>query len=181
MKWFFANYCAFSNLLFLDIYGSTTGQPQSSWSKGISETKSKQQSPSSNCMHSPVMSQANACTWQAYACMCCMLCPMMLQADACSYCMGSVVLILPRIYLYLQLLWANRTWPIGQDSFNLECLTIFFYLIFIQVKVHLHLRFCGQFFIAFCLPWPSKRIIMQKWHGTLQKNATWKRTSKSDV
>jgi hypothetical protein len=31
--------------------------------------------------------------------------PMTSQADACSYCMGSVVLILSRIYLHLQLLW----------------------------------------------------------------------------
>jgi len=30
--------------------------------------------------------------------------PMTSRADACSYCMGSVVLILSRIYLYLQLL-----------------------------------------------------------------------------
>jgi hypothetical protein len=33
------------------------GSWQSSWSKGISETKSKQQSPCSNCMHRPVMSR----------------------------------------------------------------------------------------------------------------------------
>jgi hypothetical protein len=33
---------------------------QSSWSKGISKMKSKQQSPCSNCMHRPVMSQADA-------------------------------------------------------------------------------------------------------------------------
>jgi len=46
--------------------------------KGISEIKSKQQNPCSNCMHQPVMSQANACT----------------------YCMGSKVSSLSRIYLY---------------------------------------------------------------------------------
>ncbi len=62
-------------------------------------------SPCCNCMHRPaVTSQANACTSQAYACMYCMHCPMMSQADACSYCMGSIVLILSWIYLYLQLL-----------------------------------------------------------------------------
>jgi hypothetical protein len=33
-------------------------------------------------MHWPVMSQAAACTSQAYACMYCMHCPMMSQADA---------------------------------------------------------------------------------------------------
>ncbi len=48
--------------------------------------------------------QADACTSQAYSCMYCMHCPMMSQADACSYCMGSVVLILSRMYLYLQVL-----------------------------------------------------------------------------
>jgi len=55
-------------------------------------------------MHRPVTSWADACTSQAYACMYCMHCPMTSQADACSYCMGSVVLILSQIYLYLQLL-----------------------------------------------------------------------------
>ncbi len=73
--------------------------------KGISEVKSKQQSPCSNCMHRHVMSQVNACTSQAYACMYCMNCPMMSQANSCSYCMGSVVLISSWIFLYLQLLW----------------------------------------------------------------------------
>ncbi len=34
----------------------------------------------------------------------CLHCPMTSQANACSYCMGFVVLILFRIYLYLQLL-----------------------------------------------------------------------------
>ncbi len=92
---------------------------QSSWSKGIFSTKSKQQSPCSKCMHRPVISQANACTSQACACMYCMHCPVTSQADACSYCMGSVVLILSQIYLYLQLLWvtfvndlANRNDPL---------------------------------------------------------------------
>ncbi len=66
--------------------------------------KSKQQSPCSSCMYRPVMSQADACTLQAYACMYCMHCPMMSQGDAGSYCMGSVVLILSRIHLYLQLI-----------------------------------------------------------------------------
>jgi len=50
------------------------------------------------------MSQANACTSQAYACMYCMHCPMTSQANADSYCMSSVVLILCQIYLYLHLL-----------------------------------------------------------------------------
>ncbi len=71
---------------------------QSSWSKGISETNLKLQIPCSKCMHWSVMSQADAFTSQAYACMYCMHCPMMSQADACSYCIGSVVLILSRIY-----------------------------------------------------------------------------------
>ncbi len=36
----------------------------------------------------------------------CMYQPVTSQADACSYCMGSVVLILSQIYLFLQLLWS---------------------------------------------------------------------------
>ncbi len=47
----------------------------------------------------------DACTSKAYACLYCMHYSMMSQANACSYCMGSLVLILSRIYLYLQLLW----------------------------------------------------------------------------
>ncbi len=58
---------------------------QSSWSKGIYEMNSKQQSQWSNCMHRPVMSWDNACT---------------LQADAWTYCMGSKVSSLYRAYLY---------------------------------------------------------------------------------
>jgi hypothetical protein len=77
---------------------------QSSWSKGISETNLKLYIPYSKCMHQPVTSHANACNSQAYASMYCMHCPMTSQADACSYCMGSVALILSRIYLYLYLL-----------------------------------------------------------------------------
>jgi hypothetical protein len=56
-------------------------------------------------MHQPVMSQADACTSQAYEFMYCMHYPMMSQADAYSYCMGPVFFILSWIYLYLQLLW----------------------------------------------------------------------------
>jgi hypothetical protein len=95
---------------------SDKGTNQSSWSKGISEMKYKQQNPCSNCMLRPVMSQANACTSQAYACMYCMHCPLTSQADACSYCMCSIVLILSRIYLYLQLLWV----PIGTKNLGME-------------------------------------------------------------
>ncbi len=75
------------------------------WSKGISETKSNQQSPCSKCMHQPVTPQADTCTSQAYACMYCMHGPMMSQGDACSYYTDSVVLISSQIYIYLQLLW----------------------------------------------------------------------------
>jgi hypothetical protein len=74
--------------------------------------KSMQQSPFSNCMHQPVTSQADARNSQTYACMYFMLCPMMSQADACRYYMVFVVLISHQIYLYLQLLWGNQTWPI---------------------------------------------------------------------
>ncbi len=48
-------------------------------------------------MHAPHRLM-HACYWRH--------CPITSQVDACSYCMGSVVLILSRIYLYLQLLWA---------------------------------------------------------------------------
>jgi hypothetical protein len=38
----------------------------------ISELKSKQQSPCSNCMHPPVMSQGNACSTCMHKCVKCM-------------------------------------------------------------------------------------------------------------
>ncbi len=60
---------------------------QSSWSKGISETKSKQQTPCSNCMHQPVMSQADACYWKAFACMYCMHVLHALLHDVTGQCM----------------------------------------------------------------------------------------------
>ncbi len=111
---------------------------QSSWCKGISETKSKWQSPCNYCMHQPVTSQANACTSHAYGCMCCMHCPMTSQADACSYCMGSVVLILSRIYLYLQLLWA---FVIVNHRYlkNIDCLSFVMRLL---LPPHLPRYFC---------------------------------------
>jgi len=71
----------------------------------LSETNLKLWIPCSKCMHRPMMSQADACTSQAYTCMYCMHCPIMSQADACNYCMGYVVLFLSRIYPYLQLHW----------------------------------------------------------------------------
>jgi hypothetical protein len=52
---------------------------QSSWSKGISEMRLKHQNPCSKCMHWPVISQADACTSQAYEWIYCMHCPMMSQ------------------------------------------------------------------------------------------------------
>ncbi len=59
------------------------------------------------CIHCCMTSQADACSSQAYACMYCIHCPMTSKADAYSYYMGSVVLILSWIYLYLQLLWIS--------------------------------------------------------------------------
>jgi hypothetical protein len=44
-------------------------------SKGISETNLKIKIPCTKCMHRTVMSQADACTSQAYACMYCIHCP----------------------------------------------------------------------------------------------------------
>jgi hypothetical protein len=65
--------------------------------KGISETKSKQQS---NCMHQPVTSWGNACSTCMDKPVRCMHWPVMSQADACTYCMGSKVSSLSLIYLY---------------------------------------------------------------------------------
>jgi len=56
--------------------------------KGISETKSKQQSPCSNCMHQPVMSWSNACSTWMHKPVSCMHWHVTSQADACTYCMG---------------------------------------------------------------------------------------------
>ncbi len=66
---------------------------QSSWSKGISEMKSKQQSPCSNCMHQPVTSWHNACSMGMHW-------PVTSQADACTYCMESKDSSLNQTYLY---------------------------------------------------------------------------------
>jgi hypothetical protein len=102
--------------------------------KGISEMKSKQQSPCSYCMHRPVMSWGNACStcmhWpvhasacacislcmhqpvHASACACISLCmhqPVMSQADEWTYCMGSKVSSLSQIYLYSSY-FNNYTW-----------------------------------------------------------------------
>ncbi len=95
--------------------------------KGISTTKSKQQSPCSNCMHHPMTSWGNACStcmhkpqkspcsncmhqpmtsWGNACSTCmhkpvrCMHWPVTSQVDACTYCMGFKVSSLPRIYLY---------------------------------------------------------------------------------
>jgi len=68
--------------------------------KGISEMKSKQQSPCSNYLHQPVMFWGNACSTCMHQSLRCMHRPVTSQADACTYCMGSVVLISSWIYLY---------------------------------------------------------------------------------
>jgi hypothetical protein len=69
------------------------GPFQISWSKVISEMKSKQQSPCSNCMHWPVTSWGNACSMYMHR-------PVTSQTDTCTYYMGSKVSSLSRIYLY---------------------------------------------------------------------------------
>ncbi len=79
---------------------------QSSWIKGISETKSKQQSPCSNCMHQPVMSWGNACS------MC------MPRSVTCTYCLGSKVSSLSQIYLYSS--YFAYYWCCQQMSSNLN-------------------------------------------------------------
>ncbi len=86
-----------------DIYcqsGYLLGESKVAGDKGISETKSKEQSPCSNCMPQPVMSWCNACRTCMHKPVRCMHLPVTSQADACSYCMGSVDLILSWINLY---------------------------------------------------------------------------------
>ncbi len=61
--------------------------------KGISKTKSKQQSPCSNCMHQPMMSMDNACSTCMYKPVRCMHCPVASQGNACTNCMGSKLYI----------------------------------------------------------------------------------------
>jgi hypothetical protein len=68
--------------------------------KGISETKSKQQSSCSNYMHRPLMAGGNECSTCMNKPVRCMHQPVMSQADACTYCMGSKVSSLSQIYLY---------------------------------------------------------------------------------
>jgi len=68
--------------------------------KGISEMKSKQQSPCSNCMHQPVTSWGNAYSTCIHKHVRCMHQPVMPQANACTYWMGSKVLSLSQIYLH---------------------------------------------------------------------------------
>jgi hypothetical protein len=74
--------------------------PKVGGDKGISETKSKQQSPCSNCMQRPVMSWGNACSTCMHKSVRCKHWPVVSQANACAYCMGSKVSSLSRIYLY---------------------------------------------------------------------------------
>jgi hypothetical protein len=73
---------------------------QSNWSTGISKTKSKQQNPCSSCMHRPVMSWGNACTYCMHCSVMCMHWTVTSQTAACTYCTGSKVSSLSRIYLY---------------------------------------------------------------------------------
>ncbi len=57
--------------------------------KGISEMKSKQQSPCSNCMNRPVTSLCIACSTYMHKPVRCMHWPVMSQANACIYCVRS--------------------------------------------------------------------------------------------
>jgi hypothetical protein len=74
--------------------------PKVAGDNGISDTKSKQQSPCSNCMHQPVTSWGNAHSTCTHKPVRCMHWPVTLQANACTYCMGSKVSSLSRICLY---------------------------------------------------------------------------------
>ncbi len=110
------NLCRDTNVYNIDVCGREIGWLQSSWCKGISETKSKQQSPCSNWMRQPVTSCGNACSM-------CIHQPVMhrdcrvyynlyaltSKADACTYCMGSKVSSLSWIYLSPATLgWLHR-------------------------------------------------------------------------
>ncbi len=75
-------------------------QPKVAGGEGISQMKSKQQNPCSNCMHWPVTSWGNACSTCMHNHVRFMHQPVMSQADACTYCMGSKVSSLSWIYLY---------------------------------------------------------------------------------
>ncbi len=68
--------------------------------KGISETKSKQHSPCSNCIPWPVTSWGSACSSCMHKPERCIHRPVMSQANICTYCMGSKVSSLSRIYLH---------------------------------------------------------------------------------
>ncbi len=81
--------------------------------KGISVTKSKQQSPCSNCMHRPVMSWDNACSTCMHKPVRFLHWPVTSQADACKYCMGCIVSSLSQIYLYSSFFgWSVYPWNI---------------------------------------------------------------------
>ncbi len=89
-------------------------------------------------MYQPVMSQADTCTSQAYACMYCMHCPRMSQAKACRYCMGPVVLISSlMIYFYLQLLCSCIVYMLDKKYSVINSIysghQLFFYNIFVSL------------------------------------------------
>ncbi len=82
----------------------------------ISETKSKEQNPSSNCMHQPVTSWSNARSTSMHLPVMCMHRPVLSQADARIYCMGSKVSSLSQMYLY------SSYFAIKQSIFLIWCL-----------------------------------------------------------
>jgi hypothetical protein len=90
----------FSSFSLLSIYEWFFHPVKVAGDKGISETKLKQQSPCSNCMHRPVMSWGNASSTCMHKPVRWMHRPVTSQADACIYCMGSKVSSLSQIYLY---------------------------------------------------------------------------------
>ncbi len=94
--------------------------------KGISEMKSKQQSPCSICMHRPVMSWSNSCSTCIHKPVRCMHQLVRSQANACTYCMGSEVSSLSRIYLYSSYLGSHLDpyWEISMMSKDLSIMNI---------------------------------------------------------
>jgi hypothetical protein len=81
--------------------------------KGISVMKSKQQSPCSNCMHRLAMPWDNACSACMHKPVRCMHWPVTSQAEACTYRMGCKVSSSSQIYLYsIYFGWSVCPWNI---------------------------------------------------------------------
>jgi len=93
--------------------------------KGISETKSKQQSPYSKSMHQLVMSQADTCTSQAYACIAHDItdwCMRLLHGLCCFDFVSDIPLSLSTLGVDSE--WQNLPWLLGWHSNNQDCFNL---------------------------------------------------------